>query len=94
MSAPVDTSTQELAATPEPIKDTIPDPNETAQPPEETEAQEVEQVQLFENCNETVYATGTINIWVSYTAYSEKYKGNSVTRTGTSIAGTKAEVWS
>ena len=31
-----------------------------------------EQVQLFEDCNETVYATGTVNIRASYTADSEK----------------------
>lgn len=57
-----------------------------------------EQVQLFEDCNETVYATGTVNIRASYTADSEKLgslnKGDSVTRTGTAIAGTEAEGWS
>ena len=57
-----------------------------------------EQVQLFEDCNETVYATGTVNIRASYTADSEKLgslnKGNSVTRTGTAITGTEAEGWS
>ena len=57
-----------------------------------------EQVQLFEDCNETVYATGTVNIRASYTADSEKLgslnKGDSTTRTGTAIAGTEAEGWS
>ena len=103
------TSTPESIATPEPIKDTTPEPapeqtpaapieNEDTQSPEETEAQEAEQVQLFEDCNETVYATGTVNIRASYTADSEKLgslnKDDSVTRTGIAIAGTEAEGWS
>ena len=107
------TSAPEPIATPEPIKDTTPEPEpeqtpaapvetEDTQPPEETEAQEVEsqveQVQLFTDCNETVYATGTVNIRASYTADSEKLgslnKGDSTTRTGTAIAGTEAEGWS
>ena len=102
------TSAPEPIATPEPIKDTTPEPEpeqtpaapvetEETQPPEETESQ-VEQVQLFTDCNETVYATGTVNIRASYTADSEKLgslnKGNSVTRTGTAITGTEAEGWS
>ena len=57
-----------------------------------------EQVQLFTDCNETVYATGTVNIRASYTADSEKLgslnKGDSVTRTGIAISGTEAEGWS
>lgn len=57
-----------------------------------------EEVQLFTDCNETVYATGTVNIRASYTADSEKLgslnKGDSTTRTGTAIAGTEAEGWS
>jgi len=57
-----------------------------------------DQVHLFEDCNETVYATGTVNIRASYTADSEKLgslnKGDSVTRTGIAIAGTEAEGWS
>ena len=102
------TSAPEPIATPEPIKDTAPEPEpeqtpaapvetEDTQPPEETESQ-VEQVQLFTDCNETVYATGTVNIRASYTADSEKLgslnKGDSVTRTGTAITGTEAEGWS
>ena len=102
------TSAPEPIATPEPIKDTTPEPEpeqtpaapvetEDTQPPEETES-EVEQVQLFTDCNETVYATGTVNIRASYTADSEKLgslnKGDSATRTGTAIAGTEAEGWS
>ena len=107
------TSAPEPIATPEPIKDTTPEPEpeqtpaapvetEDTQPPEETESEEVEsqveEVQLFTDCNETVYATGTVNIRASYTADSEKLgslnKGNSVTRTGIAIAGTEAEGWS
>ena len=107
------TSAPEPIATPEPIKDTTPEPEpeqtpaapvetEDTQPPEETESEEVEsqveQVQLFTDCNETVYATGTVNIRASYTADSEKLgslnKGDSTTRTGTAIAGTEAEGWS
>lgn len=81
-------------------------PTATAVPSEADPAEEVadqqedltEAVQLFEDCNETVYATGTVNIRASYTADSEKLgslnKGASVTRTGTAIAGTEAEGWS
>lgn len=57
-----------------------------------------EAVQLFTDANETVYATGTVNIRASYTADSEKLgslsSGQSVTRTGTAIEGTEAEGWS
>lgn len=103
------TSVPEPIATPEPIKDTTPEPEpeqtpaapvetEDTQPPEETEAQEAEQVQLFTDCNETVYATGNVNIRASYTADSNKLGslsvGQSIVRTGTSIAGTEAEGWS
>jgi len=81
-------------------------PTATAVPSEADPAEEVadqqedltEAVQLFEDCNETVYATGTVNIRASYTADSEKLgslnKGDSVTRTGTAITGTEAEGWS
>ncbi len=81
-------------------------PTATAVPSEADPAEEVadqqedltEAVQLFEDCNETVYATGTVNIRASYTADSEKLgslnKGDSTTRTGIAIAGTEAEGWS
>ena len=81
-------------------------PTATAVPSEADPAEEVadqqedltEAVQLFEDCNETVYATGTVNIRASYTADSEKLgslnKDDSVTRTGIAIAGTEAEGWS
>lgn len=103
------TSTPEPIAAPEPIKDTAPEPEpeqtpaapvetEDTQPPEETEPQEAEQVQLFTEVNETVYATGTVNIRAGWSADSDKLGslsvGQSVTRTGTSIAGTEAEGWS
>ena len=102
------TSAPEPIATPEPIKDTTPEPEpeqtpatpvetEDTQPPEETESQE-DEVQLFTDVNETVYATGTVNIRSSWSAESEKLgslnKGDSATRTGTAIAGTEAEGWS
>lgn len=45
-----------------------------------------------------MYATGTVNIRESYTADSNKLGslsvGQSIVRTGTSIAGTEAEGWS
>ena len=103
------TSAPEPIATPEPIKDTAPEPEpeqtpaapvetEDTQPPEETEPQEAEQIQLFTEVNETVYATGTVNIRASYTTDSEKLGSlsvsQSVTRTGTAITGTEAEGWS
>ena len=108
-STPEPIAAPEPIATPEPIKDTAPEPEpeqtpaapvetEDTQPPGETEPQEAEQVQLFTEVNETVYATGTVNIRASYTADSDKLGslsvGQSVTRTGTSIAGTEAEGWS
>lgn len=55
-------------------------------------------VQLFTDVEETVYATGTVNIRSSWSAESDKLgslgRGQSVTRTGTSIQGTEAEGWS
>lgn len=55
-------------------------------------------VELFTDCNETVYATGTVNIRASWTAESEKLgslgAGESVTRIGTGKVGTDAEGWS
>lgn len=56
------------------------------------------EVQLFTDCNETVYAVGTVNIRASYTADSNKLgsltRGQSVTRTGVAIQGTEADGWS
>ena len=54
------------------------------------------EVSLFDEANETVYATGTVNIRASYRADSEKLgslgKGTSITRTG--IGTGEAEGWS
>ena len=56
------------------------------------------EVELFTEVNETVYATGTVNIRASYTADSDKLgsltAGESVIRTGVAIEGTEAEGWS
>lgn len=56
------------------------------------------EVVLFTEVNETVYATGTVNIRASYTADSDKLgslsAGENVTRTGIAIEGTEAEGWS
>lgn len=59
---------------------------------------EIEPVELFTNVEETVYATGTVNIRSSWSVESEKLgslgKGDSVIRTGIAIEGTEAEGWS
>lgn len=59
---------------------------------------EIEPVELFTDVEETVYATGTVNIRSSWSVESEKLgslgKGDSVTRTGIAIEGTEAEGWS
>ena len=100
------TSTQEPIATPEPIKDTAPEPKpeqtpaapvetEDTQPPEETESQE-DEVQLFTEVNETVYATGTVNLRSGPSTAHDKVgslnKSDSVTRVG--IGTAEAEGWS
>ena len=100
------TSTPEPIATPEPIKDTAPEPEpeqtpaapvetEDTQPPEETEFQE-DEVQLFTEVNETVYATGTVNLRSGPSTAHDKVgslnKSDSVTRIG--IGTGEAEGWS
>ena len=100
------TSTPEPIAAPEPIKDTAPEPEpeqtpaapvetEDTQPPEETESQE-DEVQLFTEVNETVYATGTVNLRSGPSTAHDKVgslnKSDSVTRTG--IGTADAEGWS
>lgn len=72
---------------------------DTETPEEETLEEEAPvEVQLFTDVEETVYATGTVNIRSSWSSESEKLgslsRGQSVTRTGTSIQGTEAEGWS
>ena len=100
------TSTPEPIAAPEPIKDTTPEPEpeqtpaapvetEDTQPPEETEPQE-DEVQLFTDVNETVYATGTVNLRSGPSTAHDKVgslnKSDSVTRVG--IGTADAEGWS
>ena len=100
------TSTPEPIAAPEPIKDTAPEPEpeqtpaapvetEDTQPPEETESQE-DEVQLFTEVNETVYATGTVNLRSGPSTAHDKVgslnKSDSVTRVG--IGTGDAEGWS
>ena len=100
------TSAPEPIATPEPIKDTAPEPEpeqtpaapvetEDTQPPEETESQE-DEVQLFTDVNETVYATGTVNLRSGPSTAHDKVgslnKSDSVTRVG--IGTADAEGWS
>ena len=100
------TSTPEPIAAPEPIKDTTPEPEpeqtpaapvetEDTQPPEETEPQE-DEVQLFTDVNETVYATGTVNLRSGPSTAHDKVgslnKSDSVTRVG--IGTAEAEGWS
>lgn len=100
------TSTPEPIAAPEPIKDTAPEPEpeqtpaapvetEDTQPPEETESQE-DEVQLFTEVNETVYATGTVNLRSGPSTAHDKVgslnKSDSVTRVG--IGTAEAEGWS
>lgn len=54
--------------------------------------------QVFSTCEETVYATGEVNIRASWNAESEKLGtlswGDSLTRIGKGIEGTDAESWS
>ena len=100
------TSAPEPIATPEPIKDTAPEPEpeqtpappvetEDTQPPEETESQE-DEVQLFTDVNETVYATETVNLRSGPSTAHDKVgslnKSDSVTRVG--IGTADAEGWS
>ena len=100
------TSAPEPIATPEPIKDTAPEPEpeqtpaapvetEDTQPPEETESQE-DEVQLFTDVNETVYATETVNLRSGPSTAHDKVgslnKSDSVTRVG--IGTAEAEGWS
>lgn len=100
---------QEPTVSPEPVKDTTPEKltsttpaastePENIQPVEDAELQEPVETELFTEVNETVYATGTVNIRASWSVESEKLgalsKGDAVTRTGTAIEGTEADGWS
>ena len=90
---------EQAPASPDQLSDTIPaapDEVEDTQPPEETEPQEAEQVQLFTEVNETVYATGTVNLRSGPSTAHDKVgslnKSDSVTRVG--IGTAEAEGWS
>lgn len=95
VTQPVDTSTPEVEPTTQTIQETptetpsveeTPTVEETPAPAETTE-QSTPEIQLFTDCNETVYATTTVNVRSSYSASSDKLgsltKAQSVTRTGT-----------
>lgn len=89
---------EQAPASPDQLSDTIPaapDEVEDTQPPEETESQE-DEVQLFTDVNETVYATGTVNLRSGPSTAHDKVgslnKSDSVTRVG--IGTADAEGWS
>ncbi len=89
---------EQAPASPDQLSDTIPaapDEVEDTQPPEETESQE-DEVQLFTDVNETVYATGTVNLRSGPSTAHDKVgslnKSDSVTRVG--IGTAEAEGWS
>ena len=89
---------EQAPASPDQLSDTIPaapDEVEDTQPPEETESQE-DEVQLFTDVNETVYATGTVNLRSGPSTAHDKVgslnKSDSVTRIG--IGTADAEGWS
>lgn len=89
---------EQAPASPDQLSDTIsaaPDEVEDTQPPEETEPQE-DEVQLFTDVNETVYATGTVNLRSGPSTAHDKVgslnKSDSVTRVG--IGTAEAEGWS
>lgn len=69
-----------------------------AHPGTTTQASEMEEVQLFVECNEVVYAVDQVNIRASYSVNSNKLgslsRGQSITRIGNGIQGTEAEGWS
>ena len=88
VTQPVDTSTPEVEQTAQTTQETH--AVEETPTVEETPAQEVEaqpEVQLFTDCNETVYATTTVNVRDTYSTSGNKVgsltKAQSVKRTGT-----------
>ena len=91
VTQPVDTSTPEVEQTTQttqetPLVEETPTIEETPAPAETTE-QSTPEVQLFTDCNETVYATTTVNVRDTYSTSGNKVgsltKAQSVTRTGT-----------
>jgi hypothetical protein len=73
--------------------------DEEIEPEEQTKETEQEpEISLFDICNETVYATSTVNIRAWYSTDSDKLGslsyGQSIVRIGTGKVGTEAEGWS
>lgn len=69
-----------------------------AHPATSTQASGREEIQLFVDCNEVVYAVDQVNIRAGYSVDSNKLgslsRGQSITRIGNGIQGTEAEGWS
>lgn len=69
-----------------------------AHPGTTTQASGREEIRLFVDCNEVVYAVDQVNIRASYSVDSNKLgslaRGQSITRIGNGIQGTEAEGWS
>lgn len=69
-----------------------------AHPGTTTQASGREEIQLFVDCNEVVYAVDQVNIRAGYSVDSNKLgslsRGQSITRIGIAISGTEAEGWS
>ena len=91
VTQPVDTSTPEVEQTTQttqetPLVEETPTIEETPAPAETTE-QSTPEVQLFTDCNETVYATTTVNVRDTYSTSGNKVgsltTAQSVKRTGT-----------
>lgn len=82
VTQPVDTSTPEVEQN---TQTTQGNPEQATQTSQQTQVQP--EVKLFNDCNETVYATETVNIRSSYSASSNKLgsltKAQSIKRTGT-----------
>lgn len=77
-------------------------PTETEEPANQEEAptedDTLDEIDLFAEVEETVYAISAVNIRASWSTDSDKLgsltSGDSVTRIGIGIAGTEAEIWS
>ncbi len=80
--------------TPDPDPEPTPDPDPDPEPTPDPKPTVVE----FTTINETVYATGTVNVRKSYSAKSESLgqlkEGDSVTRTGVSKTTAEGYYWS
>ena len=90
VTQPVESSTPEITATPEQTTQTAPEttptPESVSTPAQENTAAPQETDSQFTDCNETMYATTTVNVRSSYSTNSDKLgsltKAQSVTRTG------------